>query len=346
MRQQRRLSGLDVILAKVFLRRGQRQGEYALAALMGKMVYITGTIVGQFILPLVSFGNKGREDYKGRWLIVATAIASLATFGVCGWGGRWSGRVLFGDKIEGVVQLLPSYGLAMVFLAIGQALTSWHQSRKEYGSTVVSLTAAVAMAVGIGLNHGGVAEVVEVMLIVSGGYLLVLLGAEIAGGILRIGKRNLKDLAGLWEQKQLVASGAGKSIVIFNWRDIGHIWAGGAEVYIHELGKKLVQWGWRVTVFCGNDGVSPGEETIDGVKIIRRGGFFTVYLMAPLYYLFRLRRETDVVIDSENGIPFFTPLFVRKPVLGLVHHVHQEVFRSKFGKRRCHGIWPAFLRGN
>jgi DNA-directed RNA polymerase subunit beta' len=35
-----------------------------------------------------------------------------------------------------------------------------------------------------------------------------------------------------------------------------------------------------------------------------------------------------VVVDSENGIPFFTPLYVRKPKFLLIHHIHQEVFRE------------------
>lgn len=34
------------------------------------------------------------------------------------------------------------------------------------------------------------------------------------------------------------------------------------------------------------------------------------------------------MIDSENGIPFFTPLFVGVPKFLLIHHIHQEVFRK------------------
>jgi glycosyltransferase involved in cell wall biosynthesis len=67
------------------------------------------------------------------------------------------------------------------------------------------------------------------------------------------------------------------------------------------------------------------HEIIDGVNIVRHGGFYTVYIWAPLYYLTKLRGKYDVIIDSENGIPFFTPLFVKKPIIGIVHHVHQEI---------------------
>jgi glycosyltransferase involved in cell wall biosynthesis len=60
--------------------------------------------------------------------------------------------------------------------------------------------------------------------------------------------------------------------------------------------------------------------------MVRRGGFYTVYLWACLYYIFKFRKNYDVIVDSENGIPFFTPLFSTKPVVLLIHHVHQEVF--------------------
>ena len=41
-----------------------------------------------------------------------------------------------------------------------------------------------------------------------------------------------------------------------------------------------------------------------------------------------MRHYADIVIDSENGIPFLTPLYARKPIILLIHHIHQEVFRE------------------
>lgn len=131
--------------------------------------------------------------------------------------------------------------------------------------------------------------------------------------------RPAKDKA--WREKQM-------KILVFNWRDTRHIYGGGAEVYIQELAKRWVKDGNKVTVFCGNDNRNLPYETVNGVEIIRRGGTYTVYLFAAIYYLVRLRGKYDVIIDCENGIPFFTPLYARKPVILLIHHVHQEVFRN------------------
>lgn len=119
-----------------------------------------------------------------------------------------------------------------------------------------------------------------------------------------------------------------QSILIFNWRDTHHVWAGGAEVYIHEIAKRWVEDGNSVTIFSGNDGNLPQTQTVQGVQIIRKGGTYTVYLWAFIYYVLKLRGKFDVIVDCENGIPFFTPLYVRKPIVLLIHHVHQEVFRE------------------
>ena len=146
--------------------------------------------------------------------------------------------------------------------------------------------------------------------------------------------KNLIDVIGLIEPlevKSQVASGKLK-ILILNWRDMKHVWAGGAEVYIQELSKRWIKDGHNVTVFSGWDGISPRNGQVDGVNIIRRGGFYTVYLFALLYYLIRFNEKYDVIIDSENGVPFFTPLYCRQPKILIVHHVHQEVFRKYLPK--------------
>lgn len=117
------------------------------------------------------------------------------------------------------------------------------------------------------------------------------------------------------------------NILILNWRDVRHVWAGGSELYIHELAKRWAK-SHNVTLFCAQDPDKSlkDEEIIDGVRIIRRGGRYSVYLFA-IYYYFRFFRKTiDFVVDVENGIPFFTPLYIRKKKLSIVYHVHGMQF--------------------
>ncbi len=140
--------------------------------------------------------------------------------------------------------------------------------------------------------------------------------------------KNIVDLLDLFGPLPEIGERAGLKILILNWRDTKHVWAGGAEVYVQEIVKRWVAAGHNVTLFCGWDGRSQREEKVDGVSVIRRGGFFTVYLFALLYYIFRLKGKFDVLVDCENGIPFFTPFYSDRPKLLLIHHVHQDVFRQ------------------
>jgi len=117
-------------------------------------------------------------------------------------------------------------------------------------------------------------------------------------------------------------------ILIFNWRDLKHTWAGGGEIYIFEQASRWVKKGHEVTVFCGQDIEKnlPSFETIDGIKIFRKGGRYSLYLWASWYYLTRFRSKVDIVIDVENGIPFFTPLFSWIPKVCYVYHIHGKQF--------------------
>ena len=117
-------------------------------------------------------------------------------------------------------------------------------------------------------------------------------------------------------------------ILIFNWRDIKHEWAGGGEIYVQELAKRWVSMGHSVTLFCGQDvnQVLPFEEDIDGIHVIRKGSRFSVYFWAFWYYITRLRYTADVLVDVQNGIPFFTIIYSRKPKIAVVYHIHGKQF--------------------
>ncbi len=118
------------------------------------------------------------------------------------------------------------------------------------------------------------------------------------------------------------------SILIVNWRDPKHPQAGGAEAYLFEQARRWVEWGHHVEWLTAGFKGCLEREDLEGIGIRRVGNALSVYALAPLMYLRDLRDRFDVVIDSENGIPFFSPLYSLKPRICLVYHVHQEVFRK------------------
>ncbi len=123
----------------------------------------------------------------------------------------------------------------------------------------------------------------------------------------------------------------GSRILVLNWRDVRHPQAGGAEQYIHEIGRRWVQAGASVTWFTAAVPGEPEHDEIDGMHLSRAGGPLSLYARAAAGMV-RSRGEFDAVVDCQNGIPFFAPLFAGAdvPVVQVVHHVHQDQFATRF----------------
>ncbi|MFC1554960.1 glycosyltransferase family 4 protein [candidate division KSB1 bacterium] len=119
---------------------------------------------------------------------------------------------------------------------------------------------------------------------------------------------------------------ASYNILFLNWQDIKHPLGGGAEVYDHEILKRIVNKGHKVThLSCGHPTLAK-DEIIDGIRTVRTGNRALFNYYAPFTYR-RLRSEEkfDIAIDAINKVPILSPLYIRNiPVAGLVHHLFKK----------------------
>ncbi|MEB3071944.1 glycosyltransferase family 4 protein [[Mycobacterium] vasticus] len=122
-----------------------------------------------------------------------------------------------------------------------------------------------------------------------------------------------------------------RSVLLLCWRDTGHPQGGGSETYLQRIGAQLAADGVSVTLRTAGYPGAPKDEVVDGVRISRRGGRYTVYLragaamVAARVGLGPLRRvRPDAVIDTQNGLPFLARLAYGRRVAVLVHHCHRE----------------------
>ena len=117
-------------------------------------------------------------------------------------------------------------------------------------------------------------------------------------------------------------------ILAYNWRDLAHPRAGGAEVYLQSVAHEWVKRGNEVTVFCGAVAGRPAEEFVNGARILRRGGRISVYREARRYWRREGDGQYDLVVDCVNTRPFLSPRFVRNvPIVAVIHQVAREVWR-------------------
>ncbi|MEX2255487.1 MAG: glycosyltransferase family 4 protein [Acidimicrobiia bacterium] len=112
-------------------------------------------------------------------------------------------------------------------------------------------------------------------------------------------------------------------VLFISWRDLAHPQAGGSEYVNHRLATGLQERGHEVALLAG------GPTAEREYPVVDLGGTYAQYLRAPFAYRRRFR-DWDLVVDVENGIPFFSPLWRRAPVVCLVHHVHVDQWAMYF----------------
>jgi len=118
-------------------------------------------------------------------------------------------------------------------------------------------------------------------------------------------------------------------ILVYNWRDLAHPLAGGAEVYTDAVATEWVAAGHEVTLFAAAvAGRSEREVAAGGYEVVRRGGRHSVYREARRFWATEGAGRFDLVVDEVNTRPFHTPAYVRGvPVVALVHQIAGEVWR-------------------
>jgi glycosyltransferase involved in cell wall biosynthesis len=122
-----------------------------------------------------------------------------------------------------------------------------------------------------------------------------------------------------------------RSVLLLCWRDTGHPQGGGSETYLQRIGAQLAASGVEVTLRTARYPGSVRREVVDGVRVDRAGGRYSVYIWAMLAMAVArigvgpLRQvRPDVVVDTQNGLPFLARLIYGSRVVVLVHHCHRE----------------------
>lgn len=80
---------------------------------------------------------------------------------------------------------------------------------------------------------------------------------------------------------------------------------------------------------------------MDGVKVVRAGGKYSVYWKAKIYYEKYLKNDFDIVVEGINTIPFFTSTYIKKPLVGLIFQLTRDVFYKVFPKPIATLAWHA-----
>jgi glycosyltransferase involved in cell wall biosynthesis len=131
-------------------------------------------------------------------------------------------------------------------------------------------------------------------------------------------------------------------VLILNERDPQHPKAGGAEIHLLEIFRRLAARDFATTLATTHFRGAPARDEVDGVRVWRLAGL-------PLYYpqaAWTCARETraarfDVVVECLNKLPFYSPAYSAVPVLALCHHLFGETAFLQVSWPIAATVWTA-----
>jgi glycosyltransferase involved in cell wall biosynthesis len=119
-------------------------------------------------------------------------------------------------------------------------------------------------------------------------------------------------------------------ILVLNWQDHENPQAGGAELHLREIFRRLAARGHSVDLLCSSwDNAAP-RVNLEGIDVHRIGNRTTYPFFARGYFEKHLRANNyDVVIEDLNKVPLYTPMWGVPKLVALVHHLFgATVFRE------------------
>jgi glycosyltransferase involved in cell wall biosynthesis len=124
--------------------------------------------------------------------------------------------------------------------------------------------------------------------------------------------------------------------LMLNWRDPKNPLSGGAErvtlAYLAALRQRGHEVFWYANDFPGCD----PTDVVQGVQIVRGGGYGTSVLKAMRWY--RRQKPFHLVMDQHHGIPWFAPWWSKTNCVSYVHEVLGPIWGSFYP-------WPVSMLG-
>jgi glycosyltransferase involved in cell wall biosynthesis len=137
------------------------------------------------------------------------------------------------------------------------------------------------------------------------------------------------------------------------WRDLDDPDAGGSEVHADEFARRWAAAGLDVVHRTSGIEGRTSRDQRNGYEVRRAGGRLTVFPRAVLAEVFRRMGPYDAIVEIWNGVPWFSPVWCRRPHLAFLHHVHGPMWDqilpgplASFGRHLEATIAPPFYRSS
>jgi glycosyltransferase involved in cell wall biosynthesis len=113
-----------------------------------------------------------------------------------------------------------------------------------------------------------------------------------------------------------------RRVHVLAWRDLDDPDSGGSEVHADQFMRRWAAAGLEIVHRTSAAIGLPAQAERNGYEVIRRGSRYTVFPRAVAAELTRRMGPSDGLIEVWNGVPWFSPVWYRRPHLTILHHVH------------------------
>jgi glycosyltransferase involved in cell wall biosynthesis len=131
-----------------------------------------------------------------------------------------------------------------------------------------------------------------------------------------------------------IAAGAGlRRVTMLAWRDLDDPEAGGSELHASKVASLWGEAGIEVTM---RTSYAPGAAQVswrDGYRVIRKAGRYMVFPRAAFSEMMGWHGASDGLVEIWNGMPFFSPVWARRPTVVWLHHVHDTMWEMTLPPR-------------
>jgi glycosyltransferase involved in cell wall biosynthesis len=135
------------------------------------------------------------------------------------------------------------------------------------------------------------------------------------------------------------------------WRDLDDPDAGGSEVHADEFERRWASVGFDILHRTSGIGGATVRGERNGYRVLSAGGRMTVFPRAVAAEVLGRHGRFDALVEIWNGVPWFGPVWCRRPRLTFLHHVHGPMWGQILpgplawvGRRLEDTVAPPFYR--
>ncbi len=150
----------------------------------------------------------------------------------------------------------------------------------------------------------------------------------------------------------LAATAGLRRIAMLAWRDLDDPEAGGSELHASRVAALWAEAGIEVTMRTSYAAGHPQVTWRNGYRVIRKAGRYLVFPRAAFSEMMGWHGASDGLVEIWNGMPFFSPLWARRPSVAWLHHVHDSMWEmtltprlAQVGRRLEFDVAPLVYRG-